>query len=336
MTAVEVAIKNAVIAAGRLHGDLNTKERVIEGNGQVDVFGILARLDVPLLFRPLEGLLGAYLNDPAPGILVTTKRPLSVQRFTAAHELGHHYLRHNPSLDDESILRRSPFMASRDANLQEVEADSFAASFLLPQWLVVLHCKRQGWTTADFTSARVVYQLSLRAGTSYTATCWTLARYRFVNRLQARELSKIEPRTIKQSILGRFKPSNYYGDVWELTEADKSNVLHGGPSDIFVIRLKENAGAGYLWRVDELSQAGFSLRDDSRENASLSDTVGGPVTRRIVAESTRQQDGKLSLSEARPWQLDQVASRYIVDLDLYGAEAEGYSRAERRFRLEAA
>jgi Zn-dependent peptidase ImmA (M78 family) len=50
--------------------------------------------------------LGAYLSDPAPGVLITTQGPMSIQRFTAAHELGHFSMRHQPSLDDDSILRR--------------------------------------------------------------------------------------------------------------------------------------------------------------------------------------------------------------------------------------
>ncbi|TWF47580.1 protease inhibitor I42 family protein [Neorhizobium alkalisoli] len=336
MTAIEDAIKKAIVAAGRLQGDLSIRDRIDRSHGQIDVFGVLAHLDVPLLFRPLEGLLGAFLNEPSPGVLVTTKRPLSVQRFTAAHELGHYYLRHKPSLDDESILRRSPFMASRNANLQEVEADAFAASFLLPQWLVVRHCKRQGWTTADFTSARIVYQLSLRAGTSYAATCWTLARYKMLSRSQAKALSEIEPKTIKKAILGSVEPTNYYGDVWELTEADRGELIHGGPGDLFILRLEEHAGAGYLWRLDELDEHGFALREDTREQYHESEQAGGPVTRRIVAESKRQQNGALRLSEARPWQPNSIANQYAVDLDLYGPESEGFSRAERRFRLEAA
>ena len=63
-------------------------------------------IHLPLLLRPLKGLLGAYLPHPIPGVLVTTERPLSIQRFTAAHEVGHFRLEHLPSLDDESILRR--------------------------------------------------------------------------------------------------------------------------------------------------------------------------------------------------------------------------------------
>lgn len=40
------------------------------------------------------------------------------------------------------------------------------------------------------------------AGTSYTATCWTLLRYRIVGRSTARELVEIEPKAIKKKLLG--------------------------------------------------------------------------------------------------------------------------------------
>ncbi|CDX12607.1 conserved hypothetical protein [Mesorhizobium plurifarium] len=339
MTAIENAIRKAMAAAARLQNDLAIRDRVERPsgplNGQIDVFGVMAHLNLPLIFRPLDGLLGAYMSDPVPGVLVTTKRPLSVQRFTAAHELGHFYLKHRPSLDDESILRRSPFAASKDANLQEVEADAFAASFLLPQWLVLFHCKRHGWTKPDLPHPRIVYQLSLRVGTSYSATCWTLARYNLISRTDAKRLADIEPKKIKKGILGEVEPAAYYGDVWELSEADQGEVLHGGPDDLFVMRLKENAGAGYLWRFDELAPDSFSVREDVRE-VSGEENAGGPVVRRIVAQSVRQQQGTIRMTEARPWQPGSIASDYTLDVDLYGPEVAGWSRAERRFRLEAA
>ena len=54
------------------------------------------------------------------------------------------------------------------------EADAFAVGFMLPKWLVVGHCARQGWRIADLLRPEVVYQLSLRLGASYEATCRAL------------------------------------------------------------------------------------------------------------------------------------------------------------------
>ena len=102
------AVRAGTMAAGRLHRELDTRALIETQGGSVDVFGAIHAVGLPLLLRPLKGLLGAYLSAPAPGVLVTTERPMSIQRFTAAHELGHFSMRHEPSLDDESILRRMP------------------------------------------------------------------------------------------------------------------------------------------------------------------------------------------------------------------------------------
>jgi len=199
------AIRVGTMAAARLHQQLDLRSAVKDRGGAVDVFGAIYFVDVPLLLRPLQGLIGAYLSEPAPGILVTTQRPMSVQRFTAAHELGHFSLRHEPSLDDEKMLRRMPLSMQPGSDLQEVEADAFAVEFMMPRWLIGWHAVRQGWTAKDFTRPNVVYQLSLRIGASYEATCWTLAGHKYIQARLARELLQTQPRTLKAT---SWKPTS--------------------------------------------------------------------------------------------------------------------------------
>src|SRR5258708_31543446 len=138
------AVRTGTMAAERLHRSLGLRNQIKLRGGNVDVFAAIQTLDLPLLLRPLQGLLGAYLRDPAPGVLVTTQRPMSIQRFTAAHELGHFSLWHDPSLDDESILRRMPISAQPSGDFQEVEADAFPVAFMMPRWLIGWHAERQG------------------------------------------------------------------------------------------------------------------------------------------------------------------------------------------------
>ena len=133
------AVRAGTMAAGRLHRELDTRALIETQGGSVDVFGAIHAVGLPLLLRPLKGLLGAYLSAPAPGVLVTTERPMSIQRFTAAHELGHFSMRHEPSLDDESILRRMPMSPKPGNNFEETEADAFAIAFMMPKWLVLAH-----------------------------------------------------------------------------------------------------------------------------------------------------------------------------------------------------
>lgn len=132
------------MAAARLLSQSETRVKMQTLGGSVDVFDAAVSLNLPLLMRPLKGLLGAYIPDPIPGVLVTTERQLSIQRFTAAHELGHFRMQHRPSFDDESILRRmtmTPVAKATDPDFQEVEADAFAVAFLMPKWLIEWHCQ---------------------------------------------------------------------------------------------------------------------------------------------------------------------------------------------------
>lgn len=332
------AIRKATLEANRLHRDMAIQARVVRGSGRVDVYDTIARLGVPLFFTKLDGLLGAYYRDPRPGVLITTQRPLNQQRFTAAHELGHHYLSHSPSLDDERILRRAPFEASVGDDLQEVEAESFAAAFLLPRWLLDWHCERQGWTDADLHDPALVYQLALRVGTSYGATIWTLFRYKVFDRSTAKAMAALELKKVKQQLLRGYKPDDYKGDVWLVTERDADLRIEGGPKDLFVVRLPEHSGAGYLWSVQSIDGEALAVVADGREEIDP-DGVGGPTMRLITAAAREQHAGEFRLAESRPWQPTKPLNTFALTYDLSGAEPQGWYRDQRqqhRQALEAA
>jgi hypothetical protein len=71
-------ILNAIYEADRLHKEHDTEARAKRGEGRIDVFGMLVGRDIPVMFRPLKNLLGAYIDDPDQGVMVTTQRPLPV------------------------------------------------------------------------------------------------------------------------------------------------------------------------------------------------------------------------------------------------------------------
>ena len=60
--------------AANLHRSLGQRDDA-KRTGRLDVYHAIQACGIPLLFRPLDGLLGAFLVDPGPGILVTTGRP---------------------------------------------------------------------------------------------------------------------------------------------------------------------------------------------------------------------------------------------------------------------
>ena len=339
MTDARKAILEGKKEASRLHRRFSLRERIEEQGGRIDVFDTLVQSGVPLLFKPLDGLLGVFMDDPMPGILVTTKRPLSVQRFTGAHELGHFQFGHKPSLDDaEAILRRSPFNTQHAYAQQEMEADAFATEFMLPPWLFAAHFKQQGWTAAMMSNPLIVYQLSLRVGASYEATCRSLARpsVSVINRNILNSLLRVKRKDIKASILQSYSPPDWWRDVWILTKRDEGSIIEGSRSDLFVLRLDEHSSAGYLWDFDQLNADGFAIVQDERETVD-DEIIGSHVTRSITTQSEDRQSGVMCLSEKRPWQSDSIPlSTLHFRYDLNGPEQEGWSQAERRRLLEAA
>ncbi|MAM93244.1 MAG: hypothetical protein CMI61_01165 [Parvibaculum sp.] len=338
MVDVRGAILKGRREATRLHRAFAMRDRIEEQGGRIDVFDTIVRSGVPLLFRPLDGLLGVFINEPMPGVLVTTKRSLSIQRFTGAHELGHFTLGHDPSLDDESILRRMPYRAAPDDKQQEFEADAFATEFMLPPWLFATHFVRQGWTAAAMADPITTYQLSLRVGASYEATCRSLMRHgvEAIDRRTLDNLLRVQPKQIKQTLLGDYEPPDWWRDVWLLTEKDEGTIIEGSRSDLFVLKLTEHSGSGYVWTFDELDDAGFAVVRDEREGP-VGNSVGGHTTRSITACSESAQEGWLTLAERRPWIPDGMPlTEFCVHYDLNGPEVEGLSQAERRLLLEAA
>lgn len=335
-TSYAEAVRNGAMEAARLHMQLGSQEHLGQKGGDIDVFAAVYELNVPLILRPLDGLLGAYTPEPISGILVTTERPLSIQRFTAAHELGHYRLAHSPSLDDETVLRRIaiPSMAS-GPNMQEVEADAFAVAFLMPRWLIAWHCRRQGWFARDLADPQNAYQLALRLGTSYEATSWTLERLNLIGSAEGLRLRNVQPRAIKAELLREYTPSNYRGDVWSLSERDAGTRIDGSRNDHFVLRLNEHCGGGYLWDFDQLQASGFAIVRDDRESTNH-EGIGGPITRSVTASLKHAQRGEVSVVERRPWQPDEAISDLHFEYDFTGPEEEGLSRAERRHLFEAA
>lgn len=325
---------DAVAEAERLHQELDSEEILSSVGGGVDIFATITDLSVPLVFRPLEGLLGAFLPRPSPGILVTTERGLAVQRFTAAHELGHYRLHHPGKLDDESMLHRHPF-GSAGYDSGEAAADAFAASYLMPDWLFESHLIRQGWTAQSLDDPHNAYQLALRIGVSYEAVCRSLKQHRIIGQGTLQKHLSLTPKQIKQELLGNHPLENWYPDVWVLTDRDRGTLIQGGPKDMFLIRLRENSGAGYIWNVDELENSGFAVVSDERLIAPEAEQVGGAVERILVAASQSETAGKLDLEQARPWDSNSVTDHFSFNYELFGKESEGLSRVEKRKRMVA-
>lgn len=324
------ALLEGKIGAERLHEKLQTASTIEKQGGRIDVFGTVLNLGAALQFSPVDGILGAFLKpEGKPGVLITSRRSLAVQRFTGAHELGHFFMEHEPNVDGEDILAGNS--GKPDV---EVQANSFASEFLTPQWLLELHARRQGWGYDHVRDPRFVYQLSLRLGTSYEATCRRLQQRKIIERHETERLLVVAPKTIKQDLVKQyapnFAPANWYPDVWWLTEKDQGCRMEGSPDDLFIFTLNERTGSGYLWDMETLGKEGFSLVNDKRVPIVESKKAGASMIRQTAACSTDRHSGQLSLHHRRPWLGDTSSFEQLsLPYELMGSES-GMPRALRR------
>lgn len=318
--------------AERILQILDVRPRLMSTHERVDVFDALAWLDVRVMFRPLDGLMGAYLRGDQPGALISTNRPLSVQRFTAAHELGHAILDHEPSLDSPSVLRRAANSKSSRkilgfaSYLQEIEADAFAGAFLLPQWLITHHARKQGWSRSSLSNPDIVYQLSLRCGSSFQATAWALERHGFIQAETRAYMLGLKPRTIKAELGHVATVAQTRADAWNLTKGDAGADIALIVGDTVSVSLDQQAGGGYLWRPRTAPHPQLTAIS---ENATIDRaSIGAPSKRRVLYKAETSGTVDLQLQHKRPW--EDVGIEH-VDFTIQVEEPErGLSRANRK------
>jgi len=296
--------------ASEIYRDSGTKERVEQdGYTRVDPFLIAGRAQVPVLLRPLDKLLGAFIRDDAPGILINSERSAGLIHMTCAHELGHYFMGHGTTTDDS--LDYGP-----QATIHEQEADWFAYQLMVPRVLLAHVMRRKGWTMQSLSDPRLLYQLSLRLGISYTAAAWSLARHKLMALSEVKRLLKVQPFDIKERLLAG-QVFDARRDVWLLDERDRYSVLEPRAEDQIVVRLKSHASAGYLWSVDELVSEGFQIRPARAPNKEVIQTntvLGGPTFAEFLLShdtiGANNSPVVLAMREARPWAKEVPASTF--------------------------
>lgn len=311
------AILRGVEGAAEAHEAFRAREKHADGLRPIDVFGLIEELQIPLSFTALDDLLGACVrvSSAEVGILVTTQRDLHMQRFTAAHELGHFVLEHEGSFDRE--VRMPGHTEGRDP--REVEADAFAAEFLMPKWLMKGAAQRREWWTEDcLRTPDAVYQLSLRLSASYEATCWGLVSHDFIPRATAEDLIGNGKRVkeVKRKALRELPLDDPWADVWLLGSGDDGGQLDAGPNDIFILDLEERVSGGFRWDAKAATDAGFSLLADT--SSFDKSVVGGPARRRLAFKAPPPGIYNLRLPLSRSFSPGRSSSTFRLSVSTVG------------------
>lgn len=312
--------------AGSLRAQRALRDIHADFETPVDVFGCIEREQVWLMFQPLDRLYGAYRRRETPGIVIHNGHPTRLQRFTAAHELGHHLLGHEISIDSQEEVESGA--AALPA--QEVEAQAFAATFLMPVQLVNralarIRLKRR----PERLDPGQAYRLSLELGASYTATVTQMHALQRIGTANARALHQQHPIDIKTDLALGHRPANARADVWPLAREDDGRTLVVSQGDEVHVSLRETSTTGYRWRLADLAEDVTLVGDERVEGERL---YGATRTRHVWWRALAPADTAVTAELIRPFDPDGVAERFQVALHVVanpiGDAEQGVSRRQ--------
>lgn len=307
----------ALAEATRAHRDLE-----IDTTRRIDPFAALESSGVLVMRRPLDHLAGIYVpadltDNGIPGVLVNVMHPASKQRFTAAHELGHHRRDRHLVLDrDTEWMARGE---SRDSD-EERLAEAFAAWFLMPRGLVTrtLDALTLAPPRLDPQGA---YALSLALGTSFNATVRHLFDMRLIGSTPRNALLRVTPQSIKASLGGLPAVADGRRNVWRINPPAVQSELLPIEGDAVVVEVPETPSSGYVWAPLSVP-VGMSFIGDEY-HAPDEAALGGTGYHRFLFRVDRPGRRQVTLAMRRPWVPGEAAETVRVAVSAEAAPAAG-------------
>ena len=164
---------------------LALRQRLDLGDAPINIWDLIR--DVGVLVRHDFGADfgdGMYIRkDGRSLIIVNSERRPARQRFTAAHELGHHELhRHG---QDNLLIGDVDVVGKRRKAPAEQAANAFAANLMAPTRAVLAKLGRLRGTKVKPID---IAQLMGRFGLSYEAMCWRLRSIDVISKAHAQTL----------------------------------------------------------------------------------------------------------------------------------------------------
>lgn len=276
----------------------------------IDVFRLIVEEGITLYFKPFKRLAGAYIpatSDRAPLITINEGHPLALQRYTAAHEFGHHSAQSDATWDEDVEPLARGGLARTYA---EAYAEAFAAWLLMPRQLVA-----KKWRELEIPAevhAEHVYRLSLEFGTSYDATLTQLRVLRLLTTERYRALRKVPPKSTKEQIAGEARP-NPRADVWALGDWRRNQVIRAKVDDEIILDLTERPTTGYMWEpIDWPSEAVRDVRSDFSPTPRSVRMYDAPGRRRLRFTLASPGRWRLVLVLRSPYAPDPADQRQLT------------------------
>lgn len=259
-------LADASMAAARAHARLK-----LPLDRPIDIFGVVQHLGIWLKTEPLGNLFGFYLrHGQATGIVLNSRHPEDLQRYTCAHELGHHLLGHQSHLDDDGDVNQL------NGPLQEQAAQVFAGSFLMPLGLVNRLLRAHDLIGRPLSRVDA-YKLSRDMDVSYAACIWRLRALDLLGPATARAYVRDGAAAAKTNLRGDEPIADARADVYVIDELVDHLELAVRVGDEVWLRLPERRSSGYTWEVGTPPVSASRLRWDGANAIEAADPGDDPA-----------------------------------------------------------
>lgn len=248
----------------------------------IDPFLALEHLQLEVGFWRLGNLLGAIVPGDESGVIITTQRGASVQRYTGAHEIAHWYLDQD-FLNVDLPLDTQAEVLGTPSNERERRAQLFASYFLMPLPLLSRMARRYGVARGSMATPLQAYSIARDMHVSYEAGVRQLENCNFIGSLNRAKLLRVEPAAIKRSLEFERKPTVPVRDVWRVPTGTEHLEMEVFVGDDLAIALPENRTSGFTWmkrsdyeRADVVSRAApppFGRENDPWDPNTLAEEV---------------------------------------------------------------
>jgi Zn-dependent peptidase ImmA (M78 family) len=188
--------KSAAIRALRIRASVHAKPW-----DAIDVFDLAQQLGVEVRFAKISSMDGMYLRQDAPVIVIASERPAGRQRFSCAHELGHHAFGDGTRVDE--LLDPN---SGKDRQDDEVRADMFAGMLLMPKSAVdrAFSVRNLNPITANPVE---FYRIACSLGVGYSTLAGHLHyALRTITQDRFAYIHRFTPKAIRESVLNQTTP----------------------------------------------------------------------------------------------------------------------------------
>jgi hypothetical protein len=165
----------------------------------INIFDIATSIGVEVQFLDLPSLEGMFYRGPDPKVILPSikHRPRGRVAFSCAHELGHFDLGHGTRVDE---YIESDRVHGGELSLEELAADTFASTVLMPRPAVIARFECRGWDVNSVSEIGLI-QIATELDVGYTTLCTHLhANLELVDSGWLKKRSKFTPKELRNFI----------------------------------------------------------------------------------------------------------------------------------------